>query len=70
MYNIGLGAFQKSGLLKGLKAGLGKLEVKALWLKWVFAGKKKLSGLEKRRKAEWDWFSGDEHLNKKAPKET
>ena len=58
VYNIGVGAFRASTLLKHLKAGKPKPEIEKQWLRWVFAAGKKLKGLVKRRKAEWDWYRG------------
>ncbi len=56
-YNIGVAAFEKSTLLKKLKAK-APLSAAEEFLKWVYAGKnpdgtpKKLNGLVKRRAAE------------------
>jgi len=51
VYNIGPGAFQKSSLLRFLN--LGEYTVAANQFgNWVFAGKRRLAGLEKRRAAE------------------
>jgi len=55
VYNVGAGAFARSTLLKKLNAGDRPGACKEL-LRWVYAGKpkRKLRGLEKRRKAEYD----------------
>lgn len=50
-YNVGLGAFEKSTLLRKLKAGDRRGACDEL-LRWVYAKGKKLPGLEARRKAE------------------
>ncbi|MCF0055506.1 lysozyme [Dyadobacter sp. CY356] len=51
VYNAGIGAFAKSTLLKKLNSGdiLGGCNE---MLRWVWAGGKKLKGLERRRQAE------------------
>lgn len=50
-YNLGVGAFSKSTLLKKLNQGEFEAACKELD-KWVYAGGKKLNGLVKRRAAE------------------
>lgn len=52
IYNIGVGAFEKSTLLKRLNEGEDPYDVSSEILKWVFAGKKRLKGLMRRREAE------------------
>lgn len=56
-FNIGLGAFATSTLLKRHKAG-NKTGAANAFLSWVFAGKKKLPGLMKRREAEKELYEG------------
>ncbi|MCF2502775.1 lysozyme [Dyadobacter sp. CY107] len=51
VYNAGAGAFARSTMLKKLNAGDVMGGCKEL-LKWVYAGGKKLKGLERRRTAE------------------
>jgi len=51
VYNAGAGAFARSTMLKKLNAGDIMDGCKEL-LKWVYAGGKKLKGLERRRTAE------------------
>lgn len=50
-YNVGIGAFNKSTLLRRLNAGDTAGACDEL-MRWVFAGGKKLTGLVKRRGAE------------------
>lgn len=54
-YNVGYGNFSKSTLLKLLNQKKYK-EASGQFEKWVYANKKILSGLVKRRKAEKDLF--------------
>lgn len=55
VYNVGIGNFGSSTLLK--KINSSKLdEVPPQFLRWVYAGKKILNGLVKRRKAEAELF--------------
>lgn len=52
-YNVGIGTFKKSSVLK--KINNGDIRGGCEYLKkYVFAGGKKLNGLVKRRKAEYD----------------
>lgn len=51
VYNVGIGAFQKSTLLKKLNAGQYDA-VPAELMKWTKAGGKELPGLVRRRRAE------------------
>lgn len=51
-FNLGLGSFLRSTLLKMIKAGMGEKLIKAEFLGWVYAGGRKLDGLVKRR--EWE----------------
>lgn len=58
-YNVGVGSFAKSTLLKKLNAGdyegaCGELK------RWVYAGGKKQPGLVKRREAEYRMCMGEE----------
>lgn len=50
-YNVGLGAFERSTLLKKLKAG-DRVGACNELTKWVYAGGRKLNGLVARRNAE------------------
>lgn len=51
-YNVGLGAFNGSTLLKKIKTNASREEIEKEFMRWVFAGGKALRGLERRRKAE------------------
>ena len=51
-YNLGIGNLKRSTLLKKIKAGAPTTQIQAEFKKWVYAGKKKLAGLVKRR--EWE----------------
>lgn len=51
-FNLGLGSFLRSTLLKMIKAGMGEKLIKAEFMRWVYAGGRKLDGLVKRR--EWE----------------
>lgn len=55
-YNIGLGNFQKSTLLKKLNKKPNDKTIKDEFLKWVNAGGRKLQGLVNRRKKESDVY--------------
>lgn len=59
-YNLGCAALEGSTLLKKIRAGRPDIEVRAEFMKWVYArvggGKKKLPGLVARRKWEADRF--------------
>lgn len=50
VYNIGRGNYRRSTLLKAINAGDYE-EAKRQYVRWVYAGKKKLPGLVKRREA-------------------
>lgn len=51
-FNLGLGNFLRSTLLKTIKAGMDDKRIKAEFMRWVYAGGRKLDGLAKRR--EWE----------------
>ena len=62
VYNIGIGAFKKSTMLKYIKAY--KMAEAALeFEKWTKAGGQELPGLVKRRKAEKKLFIGEVVIN-------
>lgn len=56
VYNVGVGNFKKSTLLKKINAGLFD-EAAEQFLKWDKANGKQLSGLTRRRNAEMKLFS-------------
>lgn len=51
-YNLGVGALQRSTLLKKIKVNPNDPSIETEFNKWVIAGGKKLTGLVKRRQAE------------------
>jgi lysozyme len=57
-FNVGLGKFATSTLLKRHKAG-NKTGAANAFLSWVYAGGKKLNGLMRRREAERDLYLGE-----------
>lgn len=59
-YNIGMGAFKKSGLLRKLNADASDGEVANEFLKWKRSGGKVLPGLLRRRKVERELFLAHE----------
>lgn len=68
MFNIGNGAFQRSTLLKRLRARNFKA-VPREFMKWTRAGKKTLKGLQRRRAAEVELFNTPEYLGDKTVKQ-
>lgn len=56
-YNIGIGAFAKSTLLKVIKQNKNNLkDIEYQWLRWNKANGKVLLGLTKRRKEEFEMY--------------
>ena len=51
-FNIGIGRLKGSTLLKSIRDGGSKQQIKKEFKRWVYAGGKKLKGLELRR--EWE----------------
>ena len=52
IFNLGMGNFKGSTLLKKIKAGAPTEDIQAEFKRWVYAKKKVLKGLVKRR--EWE----------------
>ena len=52
VFNVGLGAFKKSTLLKKINAGKAAEEITKEFMKWVKAGGKTVTGLQNRRAKE------------------
>ena len=52
IFNLGMGNFKSSTLLKKIKAGAPTAEIQADFRRWVYAKGKKLKGLVRRR--EWE----------------
>lgn len=59
-YNIGIGAFEKSTLLKLINKGADIAEIEKWWLVWNKANGKVLNGLTARRKSEFHLFKTGE----------
>lgn len=57
-FNCGLGALQKSTLLKMIKANPENPDIKKEFMKWVHAAGRRLPGLVKRRAMEADHYFG------------
>lgn len=55
-YNLGVGAFKKSTLLKKVNVNPNDPSITDEFLKWVKAGGKALKGLQLRRKIEADYY--------------
>lgn len=55
-FNLGLGALQKSTLLKRIKVNPNDPKIKDEFLRWSYAGGKQLKGLLLRRQAECDLY--------------
>ena len=51
-FNLGIGNLKSSTLLKTIREGGSMLAIKQEFKRWVYAGGKKLPGLERRR--EWE----------------
>lgn len=56
IFNIGIGAWRESSFLKRLKEGADYYDASSEFLRWIYAGKKKLRGLMRRREAERNLF--------------
>lgn len=58
IYNIGVGAFARSSLLKALNMPMRSMaDLDRQWRRWCYANGQKLAGLEARRCAEFELFS-------------
>lgn len=55
-YNLGVGALQKSTLLKKIKINPNDPAIEAEFMRWINAGGKPLTGLKKRRQQESDLY--------------
>lgn len=62
VFNVGVGAFAQSGLLRALNAGNYEGAAKQ-FMKWVFAGGRIVKGLENRRSAEKELFLTKEKID-------
>ena len=57
-YNVGVAAFRRSTLCRKVKANSDDTSIRAEFGKWVYAGRKKLPGLVKRRVEEAEMYFG------------
>jgi lysozyme len=55
-FNLGMGALQKSTLLKLVNSNPSSPQIRNEFMKWINAGGKPLNGLIRRRKAEADLY--------------
>lgn len=56
-YNVGLGNFRKSTLLRLINSGItAREDITNQFMRWVYAGGKRLAGLERRRTAEAELY--------------
>lgn len=63
VFNIGIGAFRKSTLLKRLKIDVNHPDIASQFNRWVYGGGKILKGLVRRRKEETNlYINGVYHL--------
>lgn len=56
VFNVGIGSFQKSTLLKVIKANSMDARIRMEFSRWVYAKQKVLAGLVLRRKEEADLY--------------
>ena len=54
-FNIGIGAFRSSSLLRKLNSG--DYDIENELMRWTRAGGRELQGLVNRRRAEWQWYN-------------
>lgn len=55
-FNLGIGRLIRSTLLKTIRNGGSMHQIRKEFMRWVYAGGKRLKGLEKRRKWEAERF--------------
>ena len=55
-YNVGVAAFRGSTLCRKVKANSDDPAIRNEFMKWIYAGGKKLQGLERRRKEEAEMY--------------
>lgn len=56
VFNVGCGAFLRSTLIKKIKSNPSDPSIRDEFMRWVYAGKKELPGLRRRRKEEADMY--------------
>ena len=61
-YNVGIGRLRQSTLLRRIREGGTKLQIQREFKRWVFAGGRRLRGLELRREWEANRFFESEPL--------
>lgn len=59
IFNLGIGNFKGSTLLRKINAGANDEEIAAEFRRWIFSAGKKLPGLERRRATEADLWLKD-----------
>lgn len=57
-YNVGVAAFRRSTLCRKVKANSDDPAIRNEFMKWIYAGGKKLQGLVKRRAEEAEMYFG------------
>ena len=57
IYNLGIGNFSKSTLLKKIKVDPNDPSIEQEFMKWINANGKPLEGLRRRRHSEWVLYS-------------
>ena len=55
-FNLGIGRLLRSTLLKKIRSGASMHQIRKEFMRWVYAGGKRLNGLEKRRQWEAERF--------------
>lgn len=63
VFNVGVGAFRTSTLLKRLKADVNHPDIINQLNRWIYGGGKVLSGLVKRRRQEADIYTKGHYEN-------
>lgn len=59
VFNLGGGALQRSSLRQKINYGSDEDELHDAFIKWVYAGGRKLIGLLRRREAEWHMYTSN-----------
>ena len=59
-FNLGIGRLLRSTLLKKIRSGASMHQIRKEFIRWVYAGGKRLKGLEKRRQWEAERFFQNE----------
>lgn len=56
IFNVGMGAWQRSSLRRLIADNPDNPSIRGQFMRWVYAGKRKLPGLENRRRIEADLY--------------